>query len=695
MRRRTLLITPAVAAAATMITPMAGFTPAAYAAPAVTPGVRVRERTVRPITGQTHVDGRPVTADTGTRASAAPSAKTWTLTVAVLDRSGAVAAPTDRPTVIIQNLDLGDVFYWGAPGPVDLPEGRYSITADVATARTGADPAYSVLTHPELRLDRHRTVTLDARAAQRVSVEPDDLAARGGSHDVMVFTQVADSPFPLVVRYVFDPRFDEVYAATIPGTQSAAYAFGQARRATEPTVDLVAGGTDPFGVRAEWLDPGFEAEEDRAGVIAVHAEQIGKGDLTGRLVVIEVPGDLPYADLLTMLTELSGRGARLALVVPRGAGSAFYDGDLSALPLPVLVGWGTTGDRFAALTRSGAQRVSYASSPRPRLRYELAYGVTGRLVTPQIYRPGTATLAALPVSYHDGEAGSARFAHAGQVFFGSTVRAMWSTPTAAPQQRIEYFTPGRWELTVTPYGRPGGVVTGTYDLRAGLNPAIAWDKPVFSPSLSGTTRTRAGERPWAYRDADAIDVILPLFGDASGRPVTPSAGLDSGSISLHREGVLVDSVPVPDAARFAVPAEPASYRLTASVTRDQPWWHLATRIDAEWLFRSSAADAGMPLPLLAVRFDPALSLRNRAPAGPFAFPATVTTAGSGTASLTVEASFDDGATWRPAGVTGSGNRFTVRLVQPASGYVSLRASVTLDATTRQRLTVLRAYALGR
>jgi len=694
VRRRTLLITPAVATAATMIAPTAGFTPAAYAAPAVTPRVRVRERTVRPITGQTHADGRPVATDGGTRALAGPNTKTWTLTVEVLDRSGTAApAATDRPTVLIQNLDLGDVFFWGGPGPVDLPEGRYAITADVATARAGADPAYSVLTYPELRLDRNRTVVLDARAARRVSVEPDDLAARGGSHDVIVFTQVADSTFPLAIRYVFDPRFDEVYAATTPGTQSAAYAFGQARRATEPTVDLIAGGADPFAVRAEWFDLGFEAPEERGEMIAVHADEIGDGDLTGRLVVAEVPGDLAYADVLTMLTALSDRGARLALVVPRGDGSAFYDGDLSALPLPVLVGWGATADRFAALARSGAQRVSYASSPRPRLRYELAYGVTERLDTPQIYRPATATLAALPVSYHDNSPDSARFAHAGQLFFGSTLRAMWSTPTAAPQQRIEYFTPGRWELTITPYRRPGGVVSDTYDLHTGLNPAIAWDKPVFSPSLRGTTRTRAGERPWAYRDADAIDVILPLFGDASGRPVTPNAGIDTGTISLHREGVLVDSIPVPDAARFTVPSEPAAYRLTASVTRDQPWWRLATRVDAEWLFRSSAADAGAPLSLLAVRFDPPLSLLNRAPGGPFTFPATVT--GPGTASLTVDVSFDDGATWRPAGVTGSGNRFAVRVVQPASGYVSLRAFVMLDATTRQRLTVLRAYALGR
>ena len=699
MRRRVLLATPAAAAVAFLPAPAAHAAASAGAGAAVRPtGDRIRERVVRPIAGLAREDGRP--ARTGAFAPVTAAAeKSHQLTIVLLDRTGRTAGAANHPAVFVSNLDYGDVYYWGPPATVELPAGRYAITADVATARVGGDPSYSIITVAETSLDCDRTVVLDARLGHPVSVEADDPAADGGAYDVTVYTRVSDQSFVTALHYVFDPRFDQVYAATVPGTQSSTYAFGQARRATEPQLELTVTGSAPYAVRVDWLDGGATAWPEQADLTAVHAgagtaEDLDGLEVAGRLVIVELPGDIAYDQLMGILAMIRERDARLVLVIPRGDASGFAAGDLSELPLPVLVGWGVTADRLAA-ARAGVTAVAYASRPMPQLRYELAYGMTGQLICAQVHRPRTADLAAIPASYHDAAPDAARFLSAATPFFGSTLRVMWSRATAVPQRRVEFFTPGQWELYVSPYGRPGAITSEVRDLHAGANPPIAWDKAVTGPSLRGTTRTRAGERPWAWRDGSAIDVILPMLADAAGRPAVAAAAADTGSISLHCDGVLVGRVDAPDAARFAIGDEPATYQLEAVADRDQPWWPLAIRVSAQWTFRSSSADEGKPLPLLTIRFDPAVDLRNQAPGGPFAFPAYVERQGGGVAdaTLAVEVSFDDGTSWRPAGVIGSAGRFLVSVVQPGSGHVSLRATAGADGTVRQ--TVIRAYALGR
>jgi len=63
--------------------------------------------------------------------------------------------------------------------------------------------------------------------------------------------------------------------------------------------------------------------------------------------------------------------------------------------------------------------------------------------------------------------------------------------------------------------------------------------------------------------------------------------------------------------------------------------------------------------------------------------------------LTAEFSTDDGRTWQPATVRGTGDRRTVRVTNPAAGgFVSLRANATDAAGNTAAVTVLRAYEVG-
>lgn len=602
----------------------------------------------------------------------AAGAELFALTVTTLDRTGAVSDDPDFYGLDIKNLDDSEIYYWGAPGVVDLPAGRYSVSATIRTPRAGHEPSYSIITDPELVLSQDRAVTLDARIGQPVSLSTDNPAARGGSYDLVTYTRISDCSCTLSNFLSLDPRFAEVYVATVPGVRSDTFASGQALRAEEPSLDLIAAGPEPFDVAVSWY-PGSPVPQTRAALTAV----LESGDVTGKLVLIDVPEGAPDEEIRARIAAVQARGGRMVLL------STDVYGDAEPLALPALQGSGPTVRRLFDLVRSADSAVEFASRSSTALRYDLAYGVTGAVTGPQVHRPSTAELAAVPTAYHESGPPATTYLFGRQDFFGSELGAMWSWVTRTPQQRTEYFTPGTWHLN-------SENLADTRTFRSGSNPPLAWNKAVAAPSLTGTTVTRAGERPWAWRDGGALDVILPMFTDSAGHARVPGED-DTGSITLHRDGVLVGTADNPKEARFPVPEAQARYRLTATAVRAKDPQQLSTKVSAVWGFRSGPADEGKPLPLLTVRFDPALSLTNEAKSrSKFTFPAYA----PGATALTVDVSYDDGGTWQPAAVTKSKGHFAVTVTHPAGGFVSLRARAAGPNGSSEDVTVLRAYRIA-
>ncbi|MGN9911200.1 S8 family serine peptidase [Phytohabitans sp. LJ34] len=624
------------------------------------------------------------------------------LAVELVDRDGNAPPEGDFPSVTIYDLDDSDFFYWGLSGTIRLPAGRYAVHTTIETPRAGREPTYSFVSHPELVLDRDVAQTFDARDGKPVSTTVDNPAARGGSAQTHILTRIADCDCTFGLLTGLDPRFHEAYAATLPGTSSATFAFGQSRRAMEPELELFADDGERFEVATGWLS-GSPTPEEAATPQMVYGgqgtpEDLAKIDAKGKLVLFEIPGDTSYEEAYRRTGYIRDAGARMAMVnvledVPLAA-------DEPAPALPTLRGFGPTAARLAALVKAGQTTVEYASRPWPSLRYELAYGVTGKVTTPQVHRPRTRELAAVRTAYHDNVADSLRYVVADTDFFGSSLGGGWSVPARAPRERIEYFSPGTWHLRAHGYWGPRDSLGDTVTLAPRRTYRIAWNRAVAGPSFRGETGTESGPRPWAWRDGGAIDVILPLYGDGAGRPRVPFSedGTDTGAISLYRDGALVGTADVPDQARFEVPAEPGRYRLVAETSRSVDWWPQWTKVSAAWTFRSAAADEGTALPLLTARFAPPVDLRNRAPGGrSFTFPVYLERQGTGPVAvrkLSVEVSYDDGRTWQAAKVKRFGPQWTTTVRHPADGHAALRAKVTDTAGNTLEQTVLRAYQIA-
>jgi Subtilase family len=220
-----------------------------------------------------------------------------------------------------------------------------------------------------------------------------------------------------------------------------------------------------------------------------------------------------------------------------------------------------------------------------------------------------------------------------------------------------------------------------------------WNAAVFGPGF-----TSDGE--FASRFGDTLAFTIPLYGDA-GLDRYGLSEMDSGSTVLYREGVQVGETDQPGVGQFDVPAEPSSYRLAVEAERSEVS-ELSTRITCVWTFTSehppdAKGKGGTGLPLLAIRFAPPdLDKHNVVHAETIRLPVTVqkpyNAPESTVTALSVEASFDDGRTWRT--VPFDGGIATVTHPRGAL-YVSLRANATDSAGNTVTQTVIRAYGHAR
>jgi subtilisin family serine protease len=232
----------------------------------------------------------------------------------------------------------------------------------------------------------------------------------------------------------------------------------------------------------------------------------------------------------------------------------------------------------------------------------------------------------------------------------------------------------------------------TYDYHAGRTYTSRWNEPTFSPSLPENSTLGTP----AYREGDLISVFPAMYADRGGH-----AGFiaNEGRTVLYRNGEIVGESESGLGGSFEVPPEPASYRLELDLA--QTMFELTTRERVVWTFDSAhAPDGEERLPLLTVRFDPALSERGEAPRGKqFRLPFSVAQFGEKgephVGKPTLEVSYDDGQTWAGVPVEKDGARWNALLDHPRRAeYVSLRASAHDRRGNGVEQTLIRAYGLA-
>jgi hypothetical protein len=234
--------------------------------------------------------------------------------------------------------------------------------------------------------------------------------------------------------------------------------------------------------------------------------------------------------------------------------------------------------------------------------------------------------------------------------------------------------------------------------RPGSTTRVTWNRGVFGPSLEPDI-----ERvPALARTGNTITPHIGLFSDGDGRRGTASA---STQTTLSRDGAPVEPVVGPDGrTTFPVPAASGRYRLSARSQRIVPPAYtaavdLSTSVSADWTFRSAGtADSTTVLPLWSVRFT--LDQSNGIPAGRQVELPLVAAPQPGAATgrlrcLTVDVSYDGGASWQPIRVRhGADGAGRATLTAPAgAGPGSLRVHVEDRAGNTTDETIINAFRI--
>jgi subtilisin family serine protease len=369
------------------------------------------------------------------------------------------------------------------------------------------------------------------------------------------------------------------------------------------------------------------------------------------------------------------------------------------------VGSATTGDTFQSDISADWARPdgagSYLDSP---YAYHLGWTSDGRIPTGLTRQLRPADLATVEKTYQ-GPAG--RNASVGSAVMGGT-SFLATTKMALPAVRTEYYygSPhARWSNFFTQLGGPASTasqnILDSVDVRyqPGRGYRESWNGAVFGPAFGAGVPGQASDVSRLRDDRFMASVGL-LVDAVPGHGGGPRQATDSGRTALFRDGQLLAESKLAGRLSTDLPAEAATYRLESELDRHS-FSAVSTKVAVAWTFRSAHENASLPvaLPLMAVRFAPVLDENDAAVAGqPFQIPIRVEhqpgSAVEKVTGLTVQVSYDDGATWQAAALTGAGERWTASVHHPAGAqHVSLRAVATDSNDGRVEQTITRAYLL--
>ncbi|WP_239164108.1 S8 family serine peptidase [Actinoplanes palleronii] len=552
----------------------------------------------------------------------------------------------------------------GEDGWVDVAEGDYLVDATLAVG-TGMHPEDTLVTIPELHVDRDMRVVLDARKAKPIRIETPRPAEQQAVLSYYVH-RVTGTGRQIDNGFMDFSATEKVNVTPTAQVRKGAYEFSSRWQLVAPFARASFAGAGTYDLRPMPTSPVF------TGTRRFSLASSASSSARGRAVIVPVDGDEYEA-----VQRAADAGAGLVLLMRGPDSAAWSTWDPSAterLPIPALLishDIGTTiTSRFLDLTMT----------PQTPYLYDVLQVSSGKVPAQIVHKVTAAN------SYRI----TTRYAHNGGLGWVREQRFGWR-----PWQ--DYAWNDRQRTAATPAVREEWVSAGDSlwqhhvhqdypwsDLDSALDTGFA-DRPRTYPRSGTATETWAAPvvrpaTPAGYasrRTGDVLNLRVADFVDASDKHFTIDEA-DQSAARLYRNGTLISETR--DAWRdVTIPAGSATFRLALTTARAGDEWQYARSTSTEWTFRSSAAGT---LPMLQIGYAAPVSLSGTATVRAHRLGVTV----PGARKVAVSLSFDEGKTWFSA--ASSRGAF---VVPSGRGTVSLRVSATDRHGNTVAQTVLRAY----
>ncbi|MET8042591.1 S8 family serine peptidase [Micromonospora sp. NPDC005215] len=585
---------------------------------------------------------------------------------------------------------------------IQVEEGPYLVEALIEHGAP-LDEQVTLVTDPELLVDRDLTVVLDPRKGTPVRIEtpkPAEQRSTISFYEHRVFGNGRQVDHGVMT-------FSTVQQVNVTPTRpvgTGEFEFSSRWQLVAPMVDAtISGVSGPLDINLMGYSP---APTDRRKLPLVWAGTGTAAELArvrGAAALLTTSPDASEED---QIAAAAAAGAKVALIVRPADQSAWTSwtplGD--RLPIPALAMAYDDGQKVIAAARKGRATLDLTLTVESPYLYDVWQVSKGRVPERITYRVTAQNTAEVTARY-----GGVGGDWASEQRFGWRP---WQETSWNDNQRLvragttrqEFVSAGDswWQhqvmhkITFMSDGRlTGGLAEQPRRYSGADRVSETWHAPVIRPAVPA-----GGTVPVPTRTGDTLNLRVPEFVDAEGHYSLAGNSEESDTVEarVSRDGQQLADLsggwaPVPTTAGRA------RYRLDLTTKRSSAEWRYATRTDTAWEFTSArpTGDAAAPLSLLQVDYRvPAdllgtvrgdrphqLGLTLRQPAG---VPAPTGT------SVRVQVSFDGGVTWRNATTKGSGTRYTAT-VPAGRGTVSLRVRAADRAGNTVEQTVLQAYGL--
>ncbi|MCG5214965.1 S8 family serine peptidase [Streptosporangium soli] len=609
------------------------------------------------------------------------------------------------------------------PGTYSVVGHIFTMPASQSSTESGKVLNESLVGDPEMEITENTELVLDARKAVEVKVEtPDHKTKRnvGAASQLMWHrapikgTSLRGGTTISLGAQLEERLFVQPTERVTKGTFTVATRW----RLEAPAITMKTPGVE---LNPDYYDPVWFSDlstehpklDGSALLPAVDAgrgtpEEIKSRNLRGRLALIRRTEGVSVA---TQSNAAAAAGAKMVAVYSDRPGvDAMPAGRGTRLSVPTVRLTHEEGLKLAdRLRRLPVPIVAHGIVASPYV-YELYLREQGKVRDELKYVVRAKSLAKVTAGYHtqvadDVAVNEARFAFEPW----DTASITTNRPMArAPRERVEYVTPDPEVMWTTSSGTPERPYNNVWPHPE--TPRIALSQPETRSYKAGERVERgwfkqpllpgANPRNPLRREGDLLRVDMKGFVDGDGNFGDAYTSMFENGLKtdfrLFRNDTLISQTNYRPAGSVDLPAEKSSYRLEYDVENHASWAELSTAAKAVWTFGSEHAGGteAAVIPLLLARFDAPVDLRNRARSAKLGLSlhSQPGAADPEVKEVTLEVSYDDGATWRATRLKHRGDAYEATIGR-SGAFVSLRlrASDTRGNTLSQE--VIRAYAL--
>ncbi|WP_188188191.1 S8 family peptidase [Nonomuraea sp. SYSU D8015] len=716
---------------AKLTVPASGTAQAEVTLEAATPG-RLRQELTAAVAG-----GAPVrTLLTGT-----VEEKRVELRVRGIARDGRTA----RGGFTVLNLDEGTLVGRVLPGDPSRPcteqkygsgtcllvkPGIYSVLGHVFTMPATQDSTAagkplneSLLGDPEMEITENTEVVLDARKAVEVEIEtPDHRTKRNtGAAAALMWYRSGGQGAALRGGTTISPGAqieERLFVQPTRKVTKGAFVVATRWRLKAPEIALRIPG---LALDPQYVDPvqfsDFSGEYPRLDgtrlLMAVDAgrggaEEIKARDLRGKLAVIRRTDGVPVSAQSN--AAAAAGAAMVAVYSDRPGADVTTGGNRVKLAVPTVRLTHEEGLKLVERLRRLPVPVLAEGEAASPYVYDLYLRERGRVRDSLRYVIRSRSLARIETGYHSQLAGDVTVNEARFAFEPwDTVSISTNHPMAAvPRTRVDYVTPDpevRWNTSAISPERAYNNMWPHPD-----TPRLSLSSPEFRAYRAGERVGRTmfeqpllpgvNPRNPLRREGDRLRISMQGFVDAGGNYgeayTSPfERGLKT-AFRLYRGDTLLWQTNHLPSGTGTLPPERSEYRIEYDVANEAEWARMSTRTRAVWTFSSERTESATVIPLLLAAFDAKVDLRNRAGSRTLGLRLYHQEGAEQRAvrDVSLEVSYDDGATWKPARLRERGERaYETTLDRARSGFVSLRLRASdVDGDTLSQ-EVIRAYAV--